>query len=107
MPRLEPDSHNAAGIRLISRLQGIQILNPRCRDGFNDMDLRYALRILLARPGFTAIALISLALGIGANTAVFSLVNQVLLKPLPIEHPEQAYSLYDAGPSSAETDQHN
>jgi macrolide transport system ATP-binding/permease protein len=66
------------------------------------MDFRYAIRMLLARPGFTAIALISLALGIGANTAVFSLVNQVLLKPLQIDHPEQVYSLYDKGPSSAD-----
>ncbi len=64
------------------------------------MDVRYAIRMLLARPGFTAIALISLALGIGANTAVFTLVNQVLLKPLPIDHPEQVYSLYDTGPNS-------
>src|SRR5215831_16113542 len=66
------------------------------------MDFRYAIRMLLTRPGFTAIALISLALGIGANTAVFTLVNQVLLKPLPIDHPEQFYSLYDSGPSSGD-----
>src|SRR5215831_810090 len=66
------------------------------------MDFRYAIRMLLTRPGFTAIALISLALGIGANTAVFSLVNQVLLKPLPFDHPEQVYSLIDTGPSSGD-----
>jgi predicted permease len=66
------------------------------------MDFRYAIRMLLTRPGFTAVALISLALGIGANAAVFSLVNQVLLKPLPIDHPEQVYSLYDTGPNSAD-----
>jgi predicted permease len=66
------------------------------------MDFLYAIRMLWTRPGFTAIALISLALGIGANAAVFSLVNQVLLKPLPIDHPEQVYSLYDASPSSGD-----
>jgi predicted permease len=57
-------------------------------------DVRYGVRVLLSKPGFTAAAVLVLALGIGANSAVFSLINAFLLKPLQVEKPEDLAGLY-------------
>ena len=59
-------------------------------------DLRLAFRSMRRRPGFTVVTVLSLALGIGANTAVFSIINSLMLSPLPIENDSELVRLRDA-----------
>ncbi|HLK69819.1 MAG TPA: ABC transporter permease [Bryobacteraceae bacterium] len=90
-------------------LGGAEQVKEECRDArgtrwLEDLwqDLRYSLRTLRQKPGFSAVALVTLAMGIGATTVMFTVINGVLLKPLPYPHPDRLVSVYEQTDWSSE-----
>jgi predicted permease len=101
---MPPEEARAAALRqvgnLTARVEEIYHMNTI---GWIDAlwsDIRYAVRFFGSHPAFTAVAVLSLSLGIGANTAVFSVINSILLKPLPYPHSEEVVALSQVAPGA-------
>src|SRR5262249_12071406 len=88
--------------RSLGAFRDALLLQPKRLEDEMFQDLRYGVRMLLKSKGLTVVAVFSLALGIGANTAIFSLIDAVLLKMLPVERPEQLYFIQNLGPRRPE-----
>jgi len=101
----------AARVAARRRFGNVTLVKEDCRESWTFtwfetlwQDVRYAARILAKSPGFAAVVIFSLALGIGANTAVFSVMNAVLLHGLPYEHPEELATIFSTHKSDPGSD---